>query len=336
MNITGITLIEINIFVGYSKLFKIMASFFQKLKEAIGKPTEQHGKAVVTASKPITRQELVDQVFDHYQERFKEETTDESMAFPTSFYIYLHSQDYNAQKQGFRLTAQDVVKKFNKFNRNEKTKYPDHIPHAKHWSFQFVKFDEDSVIEKIETVKMGEPQVLSTLFSTDFSATQSSGSAITGIKMTKRPLNSTQSEKIDVNPDAFLTMEMHGEDKISFDIDKNYQETQIVGSQPFATLNDGNYNYPITTGYVEISGKSDTRSGVQYIKINNDALPKGIIHIRHENDKFQLAAFGKVRLDERLVPVSSGAPNWVDLPNNSKMLIELTDRNVSLQFKKQV
>jgi len=66
-----------------------MNDFFKKFKDIlVGKSTETDTGESEGCQKPITRQELVNQVLEHYKMRFDEESTNKIMAFPTSFCVF--------------------------------------------------------------------------------------------------------------------------------------------------------------------------------------------------------------------------------------------------------
>jgi hypothetical protein len=145
-------------------------------------------------------------------------------------------------------------------------------------------------------------------------------------------------------------MEMLDGNRFKLDINKNYEDiasvpksedrTQVYDIDALAyLLCDKNFisgtktgnKYNIMTNYIYISGKSDDRIGKEYVKVNYP-LPDSIVQIKHDNGKFLLAAFGKVRLNGGLVKESKGGDlYWEELSNHSKLLI---NGEVDIEFQR--
>jgi hypothetical protein len=329
-----------------------MNDFFKKIKDVLsGNTLEEKDSEESTGNpKPLTNQKIIDKIIEVYKQRFKEETTRQTMLFPTCFRIYLHPSDFEKRQDAFNVLSRDLANEFNAFNRAEMNKYKHNIPHAEYWLFQFVELKKGEIVDDIDTVEMGDLYTISTLYSKDFSKNKDNISNEGNVVMTKQPKNSTNPQELNnTNINAFLGMEMLDGNRYKVDIKENYEEvkvipksedkTQILESDTFAYLIcDKNFisdtqrgnKYNITTNYVFISGKNDTRSGVQYVNVDYP-LPIDIVQIKHENGKFLLAAFGKVRLNQILVPESKGAPDWMELSDNSRILI---NDEVSIEFKR--
>ena len=129
-----------------------------KLKKIlIGAETEQ--KTTASASFGLTNQELVDKVVLHFQQRMTQESTDVTLLYPTSFYIYLNEQDYHGRSEAFAFLVNDFVYKFNELIRQRQTNYIDYHPHARYWQFQFVEFSENSQVEGFGTEGCVHPLV---------------------------------------------------------------------------------------------------------------------------------------------------------------------------------
>lgn len=329
-----------------------MNDFFKNIKSVlIGKnaDNELEPTGATSAPKPITNQELENKVFAVYKKRFSEESTEFSMVYPTCFRIYLHSADFKARQDAFPVVARDLQKYFCKYNRENMNRYEDNKPTSPVWLFQFVEFKEGTMVGDTESIELGEVYTITTLYSEKFSKEVSNIANESGVTLTKNPKNSINpQERNNVNLNAFLEMDMEDGNRYRIKISENYEEvtatprsedkTQISETDSIAYLicdkgfiagkSRGN-KYNITTNYLFLSGKEDTRQGVQYAKVDYN-LPTDIVQIKYENGVFFIAAFGKVRLNGALVPKSEGAPNWQPLFNNSKILIE---DEVSIEFK---
>jgi len=324
-----------------------MKQFLQFLKQFFS--DIRGDESANNGEKPITNQQLINIVVDVYKKRFKEETIDDTMVFPTCFRIYLHSLDFSARQAAFNLLARSMANKFNAYNRSEMHKYKYNKPHAKHWLFQFIEFKEGALVEDVDSVKMGDVHIISTLYSQDFSKNRDNIGNEKGITVTKTTKNSTNPQQgIDINLNAFLGMDMLDGNRFRIRINENYEEiTTIPRSEEEPESSDtlaylicdknfvagakiGN-KYIINTNTIDVSGKDDTRTSLNIAKVNYP-LPNPILQIKNENSKFLLAAFGKVRLNQKLVPQSKGGDlYWVELSDNSKMLL---NDEVSIEFKR--
>jgi hypothetical protein len=334
-----------------------MNDFFTKIKVVLPKilkgeiSDENDSEESENCPKTLTNQELVNKVFEVYKKRFYEETVEQEMLFPTCFRIYLHSVDFKARKEAFAVVSRAMANKFNAFNRAERHKYKENTPKSPIWLFQFIEFKDDTIVNDINSVKMGEIYTISTLFSQNFSKNKDNISNESGVTLTKVPKNSTNPKEIyNINKNAFLSMEMLDGNRYAIDISRNYEDTTSVPKSEDRTqiseidilaylLCDKNFvsstktgnKYNIMTNYIYISGKNDTRMGKEYAKVNYP-LPDSIVQIKHDNGNFWLAAFGKVRLNGGLVKESKGGDlYWEKLSDTSRMLI---NDEVSIEFKR--
>jgi hypothetical protein len=333
-----------------------MNDFFKKIKLTLpkilkGEMPDEDSEETKNGQKPLTNQDLVDKVFEVYKSRFKEETVEQEMLFPTCFRIYLHSTDFEARKEAFAVVSRAMANKFNAFNRAEMHKYKENTPKSSIWLFQFIEFKDGTIVNDIDGVQMGEVYTISTLFSQNFSKDKDNISNEKGVTMTKVPKNSTNpKEMYNFNADAFLSMEMLDGNRYEIGINKNYEyvtsvpksedKTQVYDIDALAyLLCDKNFisgaktgnKYNIMTNYIYISGKNDARTGKEYVKVNYP-LSDSIVQIKHDNGKFLLAAFGKVRLNGGLVKESKGGDlYWEELGDNSKILI---NGEVDIEFQR--
>ena len=335
-----------------------MNEYLKKVKNIlIGEKIDARGDA----EKPLTPQDFENQIFAHYKNRlddestFNEETNTGSMVYPVSFCIYLHPADYASLEQRFRFTVKNVVNAFCVYNRKQLVHYPDHIPHSPYWTIQFVPFAKDTIVEtagkNYNVVEAGAPLIISDLFSRKFTKDniRQGGSVIA----TKRShdLFSLKKVNLAVNEDAFRHID-NPKDKDTFvvkinpgyadltAIPKSEDNTDVYEDQALAKLicdkefisQSGKRGREclMVSNQLYISGKNDERKGVQYAKVNYP-LPDSIVHIKYENNDFLLAAFGKVRLNQSLLPESKGGDlEWVKLSDNSTILI---NGEVSIDFK---
>jgi len=308
-------------------------------------------KAALTGSdyKKRFNQMLVDKVFADYKKRFKEESMTNTMVFPTCFRIFLHPEDFkDRESEAFRAMSREMANEFCIFNRKKMQYYKYNQTDSKFWLFQFAEFKEGLLVGDAKGVKKGELLIDSSLRSEDFSENNDNISNEKGRKLTKVTKGKKNPQEIrNVNYEAFRDIKQLRDNRFLIKINKNYEDipdedrSQIRNNEIIATLVcDKKFisgsqifsQYKITDNFVVISGKNDERKGSVFIKIDSNSLPNDIVHIKCENNKFQLAAFGKVRLNGMLVRESKGGDvQWEPLSDISTMLIE---DKVSIEFKR--
>lgn len=330
-----------------------MNDFFKKYKDALGgKTTEADFEDNEGKQDPLTNQELIDKVFEVYKTRFKEESTRFSMIYPTCFRIYLHHVDFKARQDAFNIISRDLQIEFCAFNRAEMSKYKHNLPISTDWLFQFIEFQDGLIVEEVTNMKMGEVNIIATLYSNDFSKNKDNISNEGNVLMTKQAKNTTNPQKLNnVNTKAFLGMDMLDGNRYRIKILENYEETTsipisddkvqnfekiniatLICDKKFVSGKKTGNKYSIMDNYVEISGINDTRIGSQYIKIDSNLLTNSFVHIKYENNRFWLAAFGKVRLNGMEVKISKGGDlHWETLIDNSRLMI---NDQISIEFKK--
>ncbi|MDR0834583.1 MAG: hypothetical protein LBN93_10460 [Candidatus Symbiothrix sp.] len=290
-------------------------------------PNGDNGNVKVNKPGELTRQQLVDQIVEHFRLGFAEETTDESMLYPTSFNIVLHPDDYAKRQQGFAQSAKDSAKKFHEFLKGKLVHYPDHIPHATYWHFQFSSYDDKENVA-------GEAIIMSTLYSTDFSAADIKPGA--NIRATIKPVGSLTTESYNMNKDALLGMDVVNKDqfRINFDKDFGALKSETIRTNNIQDMEDNAYAIlqfkegPIFKSYfmidpqIEISGVHDTRTGTKFLKLNSDEVINGHVMIKFETNAFKIAAFGDTKLNSRPLTLSQGGDIvWYDLAKLSSLLI---------------
>jgi len=312
------------------------------------------GGLKVETPKPLTNQEVIDKVFEIYKSQLKADSTRRTMLYPTFFRIYLHTFDFSAVQSYFDAIAKDLASDFNEFNRGEMHNFTNNKPSAKFWQFQFIEILEKVTVEGLTNTESGNVYTVSSRYSQVVEKNTGDVNNVgneTSITMTVTPKNSVIHQKLNnINIDAILGMEILENNKFTIPIHENYEDVAIkpkeekpqpppVHSEALAYLIcDKNFisgtqrgnKYNMTTNILYISGKNDTRVGAQFAKVDHP-LPDNILQIKHENGRFFLAAFSRVRLNQALVTESTGNDlKWDELSNKSKILV--SDGAVSLEF----
>lgn len=314
---------------------------------SLGTIEPDNGKSQQKTSK-ITNKILLKELVDHFNEQMEELSVGRRLLYPMSFNILMHPEDYNSTKESLPFVLPEVVAEFYASIKRKRDTYNSGVnfaPPATYWFFQFSACQIGAQAGKEDFIKRGEIVTTGSLTTFDIhKAQQGNVRQEANVHLSVKCQNSNTNDN-NINMDALLGMEILSEGSYTFNFDKNLSEdtshitaasdTQRKG---WATLRwaaeNGGYNvYEMMDDYIDISGKSDTRSTRNIVKIQSDAV--SISHVQIKYDKltqtFALAAFAKTRLNAREVPLSTGgAPNWVTLSKfNSKIFLNDT---ISVEF----
>ena len=338
---------------------KKISQFLRQIKRCFGlskTPFQRNGRQKINKGLAY-RQVLLDQIFNHFKKRFEEETTTISISFPVSFVIYLHPQDYKKREANFDRDVIDAVTLFYRhINQHIENSNYDYQPDATYWMFQFVNFQGLSSIESkygdIAEVKEGEAVILSDIRATDFSKDniQASGH----LKTTFHAKDSSKQHEIN-NQSLISIIDKLSNCKLGLKYsDEDRKQGKVTGkpsipgksqnivSEAYAVLHCNEKfigrdrkgeKFLIYYKLIEISGKNDARNGAYIAKIDSDRVITSHVQIQYipEIQKFQLAAFGTIKLNERTVQLSSGGDiHWYHLPDNSDIFIE---NAINVKFK---
>lgn len=305
-----------------------------------------------TKSKPkgskVTNKILLKELTDHFNEQMEELSVGRRILYPMSFNILLHPDDYNATRESLPFVLPEVVASFYASIKRKKEEFVSGVNFAAPATYWFFQFSSCQVTErdgKEDFIKRGEIITTSNLTHFDIHKAQQDGVRTeANVHLSVKCQNSSINDN-NINMEALLGMEILSEGTYSFQFDKNLNEdtTLIVAasdlpSKGFATLrwagNDGHDRvFDMHAMYIEISGKADKRSSSNICHIDSDAVSTQHVQIKYEQatQTFSLAAYGKVRLNSREVPVSVGGnPQWVPLAkSHSKIFI---NDSVSVEF----
>ena len=306
----------------------------------------------IAKSKPkvskVTNKILLKELTDHFDEQMEELSVGRRLLYPMSFNILLHPDDYNLTKESLPFVLPEVVASFYASIKRKKEEYVNGVnyaPPATYWFFQFSACKVAEREGKEDFIKRGEVVTTGNLTTFDIHKAQKDGVRMeTNVYLSVKCQNSNTNEN-NINMDALLGMEILSEGTYSFQFDKNLNEdtTLIVAasdlpSKGFATLRwvgkDGiDRVYPMRALYIDLSGNADKRTSSNICHIDSDDVCTSHVQIKYEQvtQTFSLAAYGKVRLNSREVPISVGGnPQWVPLAkSHSKIFI---NDSVSVEF----
>ena len=319
-----------------------MGKFIELLKTGISFTTVEPDGVMSKSKKAskVTNKILLNELVDHFNEQMEELSVGRRLLYPMSFNILLHPDDYSLTKESLPFVLPEVVAEFYasiKRKRDENVNGVNYAPPATYWFFQFSACQVRECDGKEDFIKRGEVVTTGSLTTFDIhKAQQSNVHSEMNVHLSVKCQNSNTNEK-NINMDALLGMEILSEGSYTFNFDKNLSEDtsliQAASDMPrkgWATLRwaadgGGDLVFDMLDTYIDISGKSDTRSTRNICHINNDAVGTSHVQIKYDQvtQTFALAAYGKTRLNSREVPLSVGGnPQWVILPKtNSKIFI---------------
>lgn len=314
-------------------------SFSNALKRMlVGRSSDEEPRQHDGQNEPMTRQEFEDQIVDHFRYRLRKETTKGSLVYPTNFYIYLTPTDYEEQKEAFPFTVLDVVNEFNSIIADKRKDYPSFAPISKYWQFQFLRFEEGTMVENLrETVSEmedGSVLVMSYIFtkeSIDVAAREN-----VRVVSTRRNKGTVKTHQLSINTDALRGLMMESEtlykvpagtfSKVGID------SVSSAGPKPLATLKIAPYSDSLCflTGgqkaeicnmlydVLQVCGKNGVdATGVQTLRVSSDAVLNPHFRIERTFQGFRITALGYLVLNE--VPVEKGES--MPLPSNSAILV---------------
>ncbi|MDR1763248.1 MAG: hypothetical protein LBR64_04760 [Dysgonamonadaceae bacterium] len=279
---------------------------------------------------------LYKELLDHFEAYIRSESVGRRMIYPMAFDVMLSENDYISRKDALKLVLPEVVDGFYEIVRKYADRYPNFVAPANYFFFQFAKDRE----QKIEPGKM---VVAATLHTLDFS--QITSSSEINVHVSVKPVNSDVDSLKNINKDILVGFDRLDEGVFKFDVKpelkSNPSNSSHQSPSPNSEIADFSYSLQGATEHirikahkVEFSGQRDTRKlgNIAIIKSDNVDIPHFTVLYSPQDNSFQLAAFGKTRLNQVPVPLSTGANLiWTPLPNNSTILL---NDYIQLKFKK--
>ena len=301
----------------------------------------------IIPNSPLTNQQLLDQLLDHFVVALKEESVGQRMLYPMSYTIIMHPEDYDARVQSFPFMIKETVAAFYRKIRELSGQYPNYNPPARNWFFQFVRSSVDSIDDPLQDglsfkVHKGKITTIAQLLSTDI---ESSSNTIinTNVNVSIKIEGSDVMAGLNFSPDAIKGLDMVSDNifRIKFDPtlndDANKIQTHSANhgiAEVSYTTGHSNVTYLMQDNLIHISGSNETRIRRDIFKVENDIIKSSHVQIKHDSltQKFYIAIFDTTRVNGRAVEMSQGGNIvWHDLANNS--IIFFPEAMMSLKFK---
>ncbi len=301
----------------------------------------------------ITNQQILKEILKHFSKELVNNSVNETMIYPMTFYIHMHPDDYNIRKQNFPILFPEIVKCFYEIILRYKKKYPEYIGKAQSWNFYIVPcfMENFSVNGNNFTIKRGKIIIWSSMYDV---VDQSSPNAGKSCSVSVRLDGSNLMTEININREILDNLQFVSENHFRMDwIDpikkqdvKLTQSTQhgIQFTRNLRTelgilrynMYGGTQQYIIKTSTCKISNETDERQDPSIFKVKN--MKVGIAHaeIRYDRIKniFELAAYKETAINNKAIAISKGNNlNWVPLNNGAVITLS---GNVIINFEKLI
>lgn len=340
-----------------------MSAFIKKIFETLAPESPKRRSSARPVEQTMSRQAILDALLNHFDREMKNESTEISMLFHTSFVVYLREEEYRRMSPSFLMTARDAVTLFLRRIKERLSKYPDYRPHSRYWVLQLVNIPEGTIIDGIEDDDMDSDMILikSTLFPEDeYDSSQAGGVGEGRVVTTLHTKNSMKALPKAMHMNVLLGLDQLAKDKYRIKFDQN----DVLGfgdSIPFETgrqipliptipavevapvarltADDGRFidngrtftTYQMNGDMLKIFGRNgNLLPGESILKVDSDEVMNPHCIIRRDTAKntFFICAYGPVRLNERSIP--SGGTQWILLPDRSAILL---NEEVQISFR---
>lgn len=296
----------------------------------------------------LSNQKLLDELVDHFKDQLRSLSVGKRMLYPMSFNILLHHEDYESVKQAFPFVLPEVVKEFYEVINQMKSKYPDYTPAAKEWVFQFSSCllkDVNVADGKTMVVTKGHITTIASLMTVDLR--RNNVDVTNNTRISIKLQDSDVMNNVNVNWNAVTNIDIIGENYFicKFDMTLNTKKSVVLtngssvssSSTTLAVLSyskEGkNYTYTMIDPTIGICGPEGKKGLSSIFIIESEGIMAPHVQIRYLADtrKFQIAAFGKTKLNGKELEISQdGMAKWYALANNSKIFI---NDEVSVKFE---
>ena len=321
-----------------------MDTNFKKLKKAGRSIMEafkvDNGSSKNTKAGKLTNKLLYSELIEHFSMELDELSVGEKMLYPMSFDVLMHPDDYGSRKESLPFVLPEVISQFYKIIDVRKDDYPNFIPAAEYWFFQFSACELKEVDGKYGEIRIIEKGKISTVARYTTLNTVANTTTETNTRFSIKPQNSAPSGNNNINMAAISNLEFRGSTAYSFPFNKNLKaiiEDIMANIKGLATLTYSHgaesAHHPMMDNLIHISGNEETRNGRFIFKLASDQVINSHVQIRYLPDekKFQIAAFGETRLSGRKLELSNGGTlKWYYLPNNSQIFM---NGAVAVEFK---
>lgn len=292
----------------------------------------------------LTNRKILGDLCEIFRAMLKRESVGERMLYPMSFNILMEPTDYEDRKQALPFVLPQVVASFYKIIREMQQVYPDYTPPARYWHFQFSASSAESVVDSsLLHIRKGHMTIVASLLTFDISNTSVDTNTRVSIKlddsnvMNDVNLNWNAIKNLDIRSEGTFTCKF--DDSLNMktsDIAENFNSVAINGIAELSySIGPRIYHYIMKDELIHISGSNEKRKERSIFVVECQEIINSHVQIKFisSENKFQLAAFGPVRLNSRELQESVGRNViWYDLANNSSIFI---NGQIAVKFNKK-
>lgn len=317
------------------KIAKILLDLFKGDKTGDDRNNEQ-----------LTNKRLLEELTAHFEAMLKNESVGKRMLYPMSFNILMDPSDYNDRKQALPFVLPEVVSAFYGIIDDMRQEYPDYTPPAKYWFFQFSACHLNAIQDggTPVIVRKGHIATVATLMTFDIREANNL-SVDNNTRVSIKLDDSNVMNDVNVNWNAIKNLDILSDGTFRYqfdntlnrdagDIANNSNTAEINGIAELSYYSGGrNYHFVMKDNLIHISGKNEMRKGRSFLIVDSPDIKDSHVQIRYlpSEKKFQIAAFGPVRLNSRKISESKGGDVlWYDLANNSSIFV---NDEISIRFE---
>jgi len=313
----------------------MLKKFVKSILDSVG-IKEPSGNRSVEREEGLTNERILDELCEHFEDVLMTESVGSRMLYPMSFNILMTPEDYDDRKQALPFVVPEVVANFYNIIKAKSAKFPNFTPPATFWHFQFSACAVREVKVGEQTMKLvnkGGVTTLSSLYKLEIKDTANI-TVDSNVRVSMKLDQSVVGKDTNANLAAIRNLEVLGDGtyavKFDMSLNANAKDISVLPADGLSLAiltyqKDGkNVTYSMQDQLIHISGKNDGRTGRNVFHLESETIRDSHIQIKQKSgeNSFQIAAFGEARLNGSLIPVSSGGNvNWMDLPNNSSILI---------------
>ena len=318
-----------------------MKNFFKEVGKKIVEAFNPNKDKKIGMEKLLTNKRLLEDLTAYFKRELEIESAGQRMLYPMSFNVMMHPDDYEDRKQSLPYILPEVVSNFHAIIEDEKVYYPDYIPAAAYWHFQFspCNLEEIQIKNTSHLVKKGAIIIYGTLFTDDIQKANTSVNR--NVRVSLRLGDSLVNGNMNVNLDA-IKVNLISEGRFQCEFDKTLSRDvesikakfdNICKAELSYTQSGNNYYFPMQDTLIHISGKNEMRSGRSFLKLENTNLKDSHVQIKYDTEekRFKIAAFGLTKVNGRELNISEGGNiDWYDLANKSSIFI---NDEIKVEFK---
>ena len=263
-----------------------------------------------------------------------------------SFNILMDPVDYNNRRQSLPFVLPQVVSAFYGIIDDMRQEYPDYTPPAKYWYFQFSACQLGTIQTGDPTpliVRKGHITTVATLLTFDIKDANVSVNNNTRVSI--KLDDSDVMNNVNVNWNAIKNLDVLSDGVFTYNFDNtlsrdtkriadNSNMAEVNGIAELSYSKSGrNYHFIMKDHLIHISGKNEMRKGRSFFILESPDIKDSHVQIKYlpSEKKFQLAAYGQTKLNNRRIIESSGGDvYWYDLANHSSIFI---NDEISVKFE---